>query len=1017
MRSSKFTSARYLLTLLATLFLLPQSFAQLTVTSGMTAASLAATITGPGITVSAPVLTCPGVANGTFNVSPGTLLGGGTTFAINNGIILTTGKATAAAGTETTLASTNDGFPGDPSLAALALTGTLYDGCSLEFDFTAVGTSISFNYIFGSEEYNHSTCGPYNDAFAFFISGPGITGTQNMALVPGTNIPVTVNSVNSGIPGAGYTLANCTAMGPGAPFSTYFADNTGGTRFTYKGFTTELAATHTVTPCGTYHLKMAITDAGNSLYDSGVFIEAGSLTTTSIPPGTVCVGGTTPFTPPVPGGTWTSSNTAVATIGSATGIATGVSAGTATITYGISTGCSLTTTITVNALAPVTGTAFMCTGSSTSLTDVVSGGTWSSGNIGVATVASLTGVVNGVSAGTAAITYTLPTGCFASTIVTVYPLPAAISGSSTICIGYTVILSDATAGGTWSSSNTAVATISAAGAATGVSSGTSTITYTSATGCTTAFPVTVNSFYTSILNAAICQGSSYTFGGTTYTIGGTYAHTFTTATCDSVVTLHLTVNLLSTTAIYDSICNGSSYTFNGTVYTTTGSYTYHTVNINGCDSAVTLNLFVKPVPPPPAIVSPVVYCQLQSAAPLNATGSSLSWYTTSTGGAGSAIPPVPSTTTAGTTTYYVSQVVGGCESPRAAIQVVVSPTPIAAINANRIFVCLYDTTSVYATFMPSASYSWSMPGTDIVTGTDTSQSLVLQFNTVGDHFIYLTVSANGSCFASDTILISVQPAPVVAFYVKPDVCLGDTVTVATSSTTSGVTNCLWNFGDATVITVTDGVSGGPYGVAWNTLGTHIITLSATTGQCYSKPVTDTVYVHPLPVATFSDLSPATICLGDSALLSATVNDPNDMYQWAPAHFFDNNDRSVIYGRIERVGYVTLTVTTPFGCHATDSLLITPQPCCDLLFPNAFTPNGDGVNDVFRPVPHAGHHPIHTFMVANRWGQIVYESVSDQAGWDGNFNGMQQDLGVYFYYIMYDCNGKAIEEKGEVTLIR
>ncbi len=249
-------------------------FSQLTVTPGQPAAILAAKLAGPGITILSPTLTCPTVANGTF-VSVATPL------TIDSGILLTTGKAVLASGAESYLASTNNSAPGDPALATLALTATLFDACTLQFDFVPKGDTVSFNYQFGSEEYNHSTCGPYNDAFAFFISGPGIVGTQNMALIPGTTIPVTVNSVNSGIPGPGYTLANCTAMGAGSPFTAYYYDNTGGTQLTYKGYTNKMTAFHSVAPCDTYHLKISICDAGNALYDSGVFIEAGSLKTNS----------------------------------------------------------------------------------------------------------------------------------------------------------------------------------------------------------------------------------------------------------------------------------------------------------------------------------------------------------------------------------------------------------------------------------------------------------------------------------------------------------------------------------------------------------------------------------------------------------------------------------------------------------------------------------------------------------------------------------------------------------------
>jgi len=271
MNCSKFFSPLLFLVL----FLIPSSvFCQLTVTPGQPAATLAAKLAGPGIAILSPVLTCPTIANGTF-VSITTPL------SIDSGIILTTGKAIQASGPESFLASTNNSAPGDPALAGLALTTSLFDACILEFDFVPKGDTVSFNYQFGSEEYNHSTCGPYNDAFAFFISGPGITGTQNMALIPGTTIPVTVNSVNSGVPGPGYTLANCTVMGPGSPFTAYYYNNTGGTQLTYKGYTTKLTAFHSVTPCDTYHLKLSICDAGNAIYDSGVFIEAGSLKTNS----------------------------------------------------------------------------------------------------------------------------------------------------------------------------------------------------------------------------------------------------------------------------------------------------------------------------------------------------------------------------------------------------------------------------------------------------------------------------------------------------------------------------------------------------------------------------------------------------------------------------------------------------------------------------------------------------------------------------------------------------------------
>jgi gliding motility-associated-like protein len=96
--------------------------------------------------------------------------------------------------------------------------------------------------------------------------------------------------------------------------------------------------------------------------------------------------------------------------------------------------------------------------------------------------------------------------------------------------------------------------------------------------------------------------------------------------------------------------------------------------------------------------------------------------------------------------------------------------------------------------------------------------------------------------------------------------------------------------------------------------------------------------------------------------------------------------------------------------------IDPNSCCTVFLPNAFTPNGDGRNDFFRPI-YNGYHHFHVFQIMNRWGQIIFTAENNNVQWDGNYNGVPQDMGVYYYYLKYDCGGKTIEEKGDVTLIR
>ena len=255
------------------------SFAQITVSPAQTAGALAQKLAGQGVTILNPTLNCAAQANGFFKV-------GSSNLGLDSGIVLTTGRAATGGGSfginglSSYLASTDNGFPGDSMLNVLAGSTTV-DACDLEFDVIPNGDTLKFQYVFSSEEYKNAVCGPYNDAFAFFISGPGISGAENIALVPGTHIPVTINTINNGIPGSTGNIDSCMVMGPGSPFTAYYIDNSSGTTLTHYGFTTVLQAIRAIVSCGTYHLKIVIADAGDPLYDSGVFLKAGSLQTSN----------------------------------------------------------------------------------------------------------------------------------------------------------------------------------------------------------------------------------------------------------------------------------------------------------------------------------------------------------------------------------------------------------------------------------------------------------------------------------------------------------------------------------------------------------------------------------------------------------------------------------------------------------------------------------------------------------------------------------------------------------------
>ena len=255
--------------------------AQFTVTNSNNAAALAQRIVGNGVTILNPIFKGAAISAGFFKDLTGTV-------GIDSGIVLTSGRAASVGGvgvtgTASQNASTNNNSPSDNDLNGL-VTGnpaSNKDACVLEFDFIPQGDSINVRFVFGSEEYPTYACSNFNDVFAFLVSGPGIVGNKNIALVPGTNIPVAINSINGGS-GTSGNIANCTALGPGSPFTNLFVNNSGNQFATYNGFTRVLVAQLLVTPCQTYHIKLAIQDVGDGTLDSGVFLQASSFSSNAV---------------------------------------------------------------------------------------------------------------------------------------------------------------------------------------------------------------------------------------------------------------------------------------------------------------------------------------------------------------------------------------------------------------------------------------------------------------------------------------------------------------------------------------------------------------------------------------------------------------------------------------------------------------------------------------------------------------------------------------------------------------
>lgn len=235
------------------------SIAQLTVNNGFTAQQLGNNLAGANVTVTNATITGDPDQYGTFTYA-------GTGLGVNSGVILSTGDIFDAQSTNTAgNSSTGYGNPGDPDLTSLAGFPT-NDAVVFEFDFEVQGSDIAFNFIFLSEEYNEYVNTGFNDVFAFYISGPGIVGQQNLAVVPGTTTPVSINTINNG------------------SFWQFYNDNTNGAvPIEFDGFTTLMTASmDSLIQCGVYTLSLRIADGSDFILDSGVLLQENSLVQSNV---------------------------------------------------------------------------------------------------------------------------------------------------------------------------------------------------------------------------------------------------------------------------------------------------------------------------------------------------------------------------------------------------------------------------------------------------------------------------------------------------------------------------------------------------------------------------------------------------------------------------------------------------------------------------------------------------------------------------------------------------------------
>ena len=231
------------------------SYAQLAVTTDITNETLTDWIEGTDVLVTNLVVECDSSAYGTFLNS--TLDDG---LEVVEGILFATAPAIGAV--DGTSGQLPNSVTGDIDLEQSISGLPVYDVCRVEFDVQPLYEFLIFNYVFASNEYPEWVDSGFNDVFGFFVSGPGIDGSfsngaKNFSNVPGTELPVTINSVHANLN------------------SEYYVDNTGGSAAacSYDGLTTNLPGTIEVQPNEIYHVKIAVADASDTVFDTAIFLQ------------------------------------------------------------------------------------------------------------------------------------------------------------------------------------------------------------------------------------------------------------------------------------------------------------------------------------------------------------------------------------------------------------------------------------------------------------------------------------------------------------------------------------------------------------------------------------------------------------------------------------------------------------------------------------------------------------------------------------------------------------------------
>jgi gliding motility-associated-like protein len=842
-------------------------YGQLVITNqGASPQTIVQNLVGTGLTVTNAVINCPSSAYGTFSNGLTTCVN------MNAGILLTTGNVNQVAGPagiqnfSPNVTVNNNTTCNDPQLNTLEPLA-IYDCCVLEFDVAPSCSTLQIRFVFGSEEYPEYVSSSFNDAFGFFVTGPNPAGgnynNTNVATLPNNTTIVSVDNVNN--------VNN----------SAFYINNNGCTTIAFDGITTVLTRNVPVTPCQTYHFKLAIADAGDHIYDSGVFVDfldcvnALAVTTTTTP--ISCAGNDGSATANVslgfPPYTISWNTNPPQTTATATGLAPGVYQVTVDDAGSCTPPVVQTVTVTSNVTIPTVNinSSTICAGQSATLTATPSSGggtySWASNPPGfTANTQSIT--VNPSTTTTYSCSYVL-NGCNTSNtgVVTVNPVPTLAVNSVTVCAGQSASLTatPSLGGGSysWTSSPAGFTSSSSSINVTPSTTTTYSCNYT-LNGCPASSSgivnVTPNPIPTASNAGPYCAGATITLnggGGTSYSWSGPNGFTSTSQ---------------SPTISPSSSANGGIYTV--------------TVTSNNCDAVATtsVNILANPIPnlstngPVCAGTSLIINCN---------NGLSWSWNGPNgfvTNSQNNTLNPV-SILSSGTYSVTITDA-NGCTGT-STINAIVNPLPVITASANPVCIGFSGTLNASG----ASTYFWS-GGTTPSSGANVTASPITTTT-----YTVTGLSASG-CIGTATVSLVVSPGLTINTSPTDTICEGSSATLTANS--AGNATYTWNPGGQ----VGSSVSVSP--TANTTYTVNGVDAAGCTGST-------TVNILVAPTMTVSTQIDSAVCSGQcNGAASVTVqsssgNFSNYIYQWT------NNVSVSSSANTLCAGTYTVNVTDAAGC--------------------------------------------------------------------------------------------------------